>query len=173
MNRERSEQKYCLKLGCNDYDAPEGWHIVIDSSVSPSICPSCITLETMKGINMKLHRQTDLIEEKYSAQESQVQASYFWSYCPLFIFILIFCPKHNFKTMQSINMKLHRQINLIQVKCSAQEQLLKPSYFWSNCPMFIFILDFCPYLNSSIQATDLKYHLQIYLIKEKCSAQEP
>jgi len=32
-----------------------------------------------------------------------------------------FCLEHNFKTMQSINMKLHRQIDLIKEKCSAQE----------------------------------------------------
>ena len=32
----------------------------------------------------------------------------------------LFCPEHNFKTMQGINMKLHRKIDLIEEKCSAQ-----------------------------------------------------
>jgi len=50
------------------YNAPEGWHIVIDSSVRQSVSPSISP----------------------SVRPSR------------------FCPDHNFKTMQGINMKLQR-----------------------------------------------------------------
>ena len=50
---------------------------------------------------MKLHRLIDLIEEKCSAQDKLFQASYFWSFCPLFINILEFCPEHNSKSIQT------------------------------------------------------------------------
>jgi len=55
-----------------------------------------------------------------------------------------------------------------------QEPLLKASYFWSYCPLFIFIFEIClECYSKSIQATDLKFHRQIDLIEGKCSAQEP
>ena len=70
---------------------------------------------------MKLHRQIHLIEWKCSAQELLVCISYFWSYCPLLIFILKACPADNSQTIKAINLKLHRWIDLIEEICSAQE----------------------------------------------------
>jgi len=66
-----------FQLMLHFYYALERWHIVIDSSVSLSVrhsvrlslfCPEH-NFKTMQGINMKLHRQKDLIKEKRSAQE--------------------------------------------------------------------------------------------------------
>ena len=82
---------WCQKLSgvimhetCSFY-APEGWHIVIDSSVRLSVHPSLFCPEhnfkTMQGIYIKLHSQIDLIEEKCSAQKPYLKAFYFWSYC--------------------------------------------------------------------------------------------
>ena len=51
----------------------------------------------------------------------------------------LFCPDHNFKTMQGINMKLHRQIDLIE-KCSAQKHNSRPHTFRVSALC-------CPYLN--------------------------
>jgi hypothetical protein len=43
-----------------------------------------------------------------------------------------------------IDLKLHRMIDLIIKKCSAQELVLCTSLFLSYCPLLIFILYFCP-----------------------------
>ena len=128
---------------------------------------------TIRAINLKLHRWIDLIEEKCSAQEPLLYISYFWSYCPLLFFILNSCPEHNSYTIRAINLKLHRWIDLIEEKCSAQEPLLCASYFWSNCPLLFFILNSCTDHNSyTISTIYLKLHKLIYLIEGKCSAKE-
>ena len=84
--------------------------------------------QTIKAINLKLHRWIDLIKEKCSAQEPLLFISYFWSYCPLFIFKLQACPAYTSQTIKAINLKLHRWIDVNEEKCSAQELLLCMSY---------------------------------------------
>jgi hypothetical protein len=122
---------------------------------------------------LKLHRMIDLIKEKCSAQELVLCISYFLSYCPLLIFILYFCPGHFSQSIKAMDLKLHRMIDLIKKKCSAQYLVLCISYFLSYCPLLIFILLFCPgHFSSTIKAMDLKLHRMIDLIKKKCSAQE-
>ena len=87
---------------------------------------------------MKLHRWINLIREKCSTQELLLCTLYFWSYCPLLIFILHFWSHHNSYTRRAINLNLHRWIYLIEQKCSAQELLLCTSCFWSYCPLLFF-----------------------------------
>ena len=85
-----------------------------------------------------------------------------------------FCPEHNSKSISGIILKLHRWIDLIKEKYSAQEIIILPSYLWSYCPLFIFILNICPEHNyKSISGMILKPHRWIDLIEEKCSAQVP
>ena len=142
-------------------------------SVSPSVCPyfvRSITLKLCKA-NMKSHRQIDLIEEKCSAQEPACQASYFKSYCSLLIFLLKFCQEHNFKTMQGINIKLHRQIYLIAVQRNHNSKL--HTFEVIALCSFSFLNFVRSITQKSIQATDLNFHGQIDLIEKKCSAQEP
>ena len=43
------------------------------------------------------------------------------SYCPLFIFILDFCPVHISKTILAMVMKFNGWIDVIKGECSAQE----------------------------------------------------
>ena len=84
-----------------------------------------------------------------------------------------FCPEHISKSVWDINFKLHKWINLIKEACSVQEPLLYLQYFWSNCPLYIFTLNFCPaHISKSIKARNLKHHTQIELIKEKCGVKE-
>ena len=64
-----------------------------------------------------------------------------------FSYILYYCPDHNSKTIRAINVKLNRWKNLSEKKCSAKEQLICASYFWSYYPLF-FILKSCPDHNS-------------------------
>ena len=45
----------------------------------------------------------------------------FFSYCPLFIFILEFCPEHISKTILAMVIKFCWWIDLIKGECSAQE----------------------------------------------------
>ena len=45
----------------------------------------------------------------------------FFSYCPLFIFILDFCPVHISKTILAMVMKFYWWIDLIKGECSAHE----------------------------------------------------
>ena len=54
---------------------------------------------------MKFFGWIDLIKGECSAQEPYLLFAFFFSYCPLFIFILDFCPKHISKTVQSMVMK--------------------------------------------------------------------
>ena len=85
-----------------------------------------------------------------------------------------FCPEHNSKSISGNILKLYRWIDLIKEKCSVQEPLLCPSYFWRYCPLLIFILNFCPdHISNSISVIILKLNMWIDLIKEKCSAQVP
>ena len=122
---------------------------------------------------MKLHRQIDLIEAKCSSQEPLLCITYFWSYCPLLFFILHSCPDHNSQTIRPINLKLCRWIDLIEQKRSTQELLLCTSYFWSYCPLLIFILHCCPDHNSqTIRPINLKLRRWIDLIEQKHSTQE-
>ena len=92
---------------------------------------------------------------------------------PLDSLILEFCPEHNSKSNQATDLKFHRQIDL-EGKSSAQEPYLQASYFWSNCSLMIFILEFCLEHNfKTMQVINMKLHMQIDLIEEKCGAQEP
>jgi hypothetical protein len=121
---------------------------------------------------LKLHRMIDLIKKKCIAQELVLCISYFLSYCPLLIFILCFFSGHFSESIKAMDLKLHRMIDLIKKKCSAQEPLLCISNFFSYCPLLIFIL--CPgHFSSSMKAMDMKLHSMIDLIKKKCSVQEP
>jgi hypothetical protein len=96
------------------------------------------------------------------------------SYCPLFIFILYFCPGHFSESIKAMDLKLHRMIDLIKKKCSVQEPVLCISYFLSYCPLLIFILNYCPgHFSSSIKAIHMKLHRMIDLIKNNCSVQGP
>ena len=45
----------------------------------------------------------------------------FFSYCPLLIFNLNFCPGHNFQTIKGIKLELHTLIQHIIGKCNALE----------------------------------------------------
>ena len=45
----------------------------------------------------------------------------FFSYCPLFIFILDFCPVHISKTILAMVMKFYGWIDLIKGECTAHE----------------------------------------------------
>ena len=46
---------------------------------------------------------------------------FFFSYCPLFIFILDFCPVHISKAILAMVMKFCGWIDLIKGECSAHE----------------------------------------------------
>jgi hypothetical protein len=81
-----------------------------------------------KSQDLKLHRMIDLIKKKCSAQEQVLCIFYFLSYCPLLIFILYFCPGHFSESIKAMDLKLHRMIDLIKKKCSAQEPVLCISY---------------------------------------------
>ena len=95
------------------------------------------------------------------------------SYCPLFIFILEFCPEHIPKTILAMVMKFCSWIDLIKQECSAHELLLLFAYFLSYCPLFTFILEFClVHISKTILAMVMKFCEWIHLIKGECSAQE-
>jgi len=104
------------------YYASEGWHIVIDLSVRPSVCPSLFCPDhnfiTMKASLL------NFICRYISFRRSTVHKNHnskliIWSYSPLFICILEFCPEHNSKSIQATDLKFHRQIDLIEEKCSS------------------------------------------------------
>ena len=63
----------------------------------------------------------ELIEEVCSAQDPLLCHQYFWSYCPLYILTLNFCPEHISKSIKAGNLKLHTYIELIKEKSSAQQ----------------------------------------------------
>jgi len=87
-------------------------------------------------------------------KNNNFKTSYFWSYCPLPIFILEFCQEDNAKSIQATDLQFHRQIDLIEEKCSAQEP-----YFWSYCSLLIFILEFCPQHNfETMQGIYMKFY---------------
>ena len=119
-----STQRIGLKLRTNVYTCalPVTHHF--ESSILSLICASyflsyCPLLffilhsypdhnsKTIWAINLKLHRWIYLIDEKCSAQEQLLCASYFRSYCPLLFFILHSCLDHNSYTIRAINLKLH------------------------------------------------------------------
>ena len=79
-------------------------------------------LEFLSGVrNLKLHTHIELIEEACSAQDPLLCLQYSWSYCPLYIFTLNFCPEHISKSIEARNLKLRTHIELIEEKCSAQQ----------------------------------------------------
>ena len=80
--------------------------------------------QTIKAINSKLDTLTELIIEKFSAQEPQLCYSYLFDYCPLLNFILNFCLDHNFQTIKAINLKLHTLIEHSMENSSVQEPQL-------------------------------------------------
>lgn len=44
---------------------------------------------------------------------------------------------------------------------------------FSNCPLVIFMLDSClMHFSKTLENTSLKYHNQLYLVQDICSAQE-
>ena len=66
------------------------------------------------------------------------------SYCPLFIFIPIFCPYHNLKNIRAIIMKLHRCISLRRIavcKHFYSEYCTFLVIFFCLFVYFIFLLD--------------------------------
>ena len=86
----------------------------------------------------------------------------------------ILCQEHISKTMLATVMKLHGWIDLIKAECSAQEPKLSLAYFFSYCPSFIFILEFClEHISKTILAMVIKFYGWIDLIKGECSAHEP
>jgi hypothetical protein len=147
---------------------------VLSISYFLSYCPLLIFIlyfclshfsESIKAMDLKLHRMIDLIKKKCIAQEPVLYISYFLSYCPLLIFILYFCPGHFSERIKAIDLKLHRMIDLIKKKCGAQEPVLCISYFYSYCPLLIFILYICPgHFSSSMKAMDMKLHRMIDLV---------
>ena len=128
------------------------------NSLCPSFCPSVIPSvrpsvphfclehisKSISDINFKLHKWIDRIKEACSVQEALLYLQYFWSYCPLYIFVLEFCPEHISKSMKARNLKLHTHIELIEEAYSAQDPLFCLQYFWRYCPLYIFTLNFCP-----------------------------
>ena len=76
-----------------------------------------------------------------------------------------FCPGHILTTIRDINMKLHRTIDLIERKCSAQELCI--SYFWIYWPLLIFMLNICPGLIlKTIVGFNLKLQVEIFHLVE-------
>jgi hypothetical protein len=70
-------------------------------------------------------------------------------------------------------MKLHRMIDHIKKKCSAQKPVLCISYCLSYWSLLIFILYFCPGpFSLCIEAMVFKLHRMIDLVEKKCSVQE-
>ena len=86
----------------------------------PLLCPEHIS-KTILATVMKFHGWIDLIKGECSAQESQLLFPYFFSYCPLFFFILEFSLVNISKTILPTVIKFHACIHLIKGECSAQE----------------------------------------------------
>ena len=76
--------------------------------------------KSMKARNLKLHTHIELMEEACSAQHPLLCLQYFWSYCPLYIFTLNFCPEHISKSIKARNLKLHTYLEHVEEKCSEQ-----------------------------------------------------
>ena len=74
-----------------------------------NFCPEHIS-KSMKARNWKFHTHVELIEEACSAQDPLLCLQYFWSYSPLYIFTLNFCPGHISKSIKARNLKLHTYI---------------------------------------------------------------
>ena len=73
---------------------------------------------------MKFYVWIDLIKRECNAHEVLLLFAYFFSYCPLFIFILEFCLQHISKTILAMVVKFCGWIDLIKWECSANEPYL-------------------------------------------------
>jgi hypothetical protein len=100
-------------------------------------------ISPIKAMDMNLHRMIDLIKKKCSAQELVLCISYFFELLPFVNFHTLFLSGPFLLKYKAMDLKLHRMIDLIKKKCSAQELVLYNSYILSFCPLLIFILYFC------------------------------
>ena len=79
----------------------------------------------------------------------------------------VLCPEHISKTILAMVMKFYCWIDLI--KGSAVHMNLNSCllfFFFSYCPLFIFILDFCPvHISKTILAMVMKFYCWIDLMK--------
>ena len=105
-------------------------------------------------------------------QYTRTGTSCLMSYCLLLIVILHFYPGHLSYTIKALDLKLHRMIDLIEQKSSAEELVLCTSCFMSYCPLIMVIAFYPGHLSYTIKAVDLKLHRMIDLIEQKSSAQE-
>ena len=148
---------------------PEGWHIVIDSSVRPSVRPSVPPSFFVRSITSKLCKASTFFIGRYiSLRRSTVHKNHNTTHHTFGVIALCSLSFLNFVRSISQLVFMLLTLNYICRQISLRRSALHmkhllSSYFWSYCPLFIFILEFCPEQKSSyrieISQADI-YHVK-------------
>jgi len=135
--------QYKLELSLKVFHTPTN---VLDKAgtrgkMGSAHCP--IGLNILVKFEENPFNNKEFIEHTRLPAQSRPPASYFWSYCPLIIFILELCVKHNSKSIQATDLKFHRQIDLIRGSAVHKKQHSRHTFGVIALCSFS-ILEFCP-----------------------------